>query len=33
MPTGGFGILVARNLVDELIYNGRAHEVLLVKYL
>jgi anti-sigma regulatory factor (Ser/Thr protein kinase) len=33
MRAGGFGILVARNLVDELIYNERGNEVLLVKYL
>ena len=30
---GGFGILVARDLVDELIYNERGNEVLLVKHL
>jgi anti-sigma regulatory factor (Ser/Thr protein kinase) len=30
---GGFGILLARNLVDELIYNQKGNEVLLVKYL
>lgn len=30
---GGFGILLARNLVDELIYNEKGNEVLLVKYL
>ena len=30
---GGFGILMARNLVDELVYNERGNEVLLVKYL
>jgi anti-sigma regulatory factor (Ser/Thr protein kinase) len=28
---GGYGILVARNLVDELIYNQRGNEVLIVK--
>jgi DNA-binding NarL/FixJ family response regulator len=33
MRAGGFGILVTRNLVDELIYNERGNEVLLVKYL
>lgn len=30
---GGFGILMARNLVDELLYNEKGNEVLLVKYL
>jgi len=29
---GGFGILLARNLVDELIYNEKGNEVLLIKY-
>jgi hypothetical protein len=33
MRAGGFGILVARNLVDELIYIERGNEVILVKYL
>lgn len=33
MRAGGFGILMARALVDELIYNERHNEVLLVKYL
>jgi anti-sigma regulatory factor (Ser/Thr protein kinase) len=30
---GGFGILIARNLVDEMIYNERHNEVVLIKYL
>lgn len=30
---GGFGILLTRNLVDELIYNDAGNEVLFVKYL
>jgi anti-sigma regulatory factor (Ser/Thr protein kinase) len=30
---GGFGILMTRNLVDELIYNQRGNGVLFVKYL
>jgi anti-sigma regulatory factor (Ser/Thr protein kinase) len=30
---GGFGILMARSLVDELVYNERGNEVLFVKYL
>jgi len=29
---GGFGILMARNLVDELLYNERGNAVLAVKY-
>ncbi len=30
---GGFGILLVRHLVDELIYNEKGNEVLMVKYL
>jgi CheY-like chemotaxis protein/anti-sigma regulatory factor (Ser/Thr protein kinase) len=30
---GGFGILLTRNLVDELIYNDAGNEVLFIKYL
>jgi anti-sigma regulatory factor (Ser/Thr protein kinase)/ActR/RegA family two-component response regulator len=30
---GGFGVLLAQKLVDELIYNEKGNEVLLVKYL
>lgn len=30
---GGFGILIAREMVDELIYNEKRNEVLLIKYL
>jgi DNA-binding NarL/FixJ family response regulator len=30
---GGFGLLMVRNLVDELLYNDKGNEVLLVKYL
>jgi anti-sigma regulatory factor (Ser/Thr protein kinase) len=29
---GGYGVLVARELVDELIYSERGNEVILVKY-
>jgi DNA-binding NarL/FixJ family response regulator len=29
---GGFGLLLAKNLVDELIYGERGNDVLLVKY-
>jgi DNA-binding NarL/FixJ family response regulator len=30
---GGFGVLMARNLVDELLYSEKGNEVLLIKYL
>lgn len=30
---GGFGILLARNYVDELIYNEKGNEVILIKHL
>jgi CheY-like chemotaxis protein/anti-sigma regulatory factor (Ser/Thr protein kinase) len=30
---GGFGVLLAQKLVDELLYNEKGNEVLLVKYL
>lgn len=30
---GGFGILIARELVDEMVYNERHNEVILIKYL
>jgi anti-sigma regulatory factor (Ser/Thr protein kinase)/CheY-like chemotaxis protein len=30
---GGFGILMSRQLVDDLIYNEQGNEVLLIKYL
>ncbi|HWB86033.1 MAG TPA: ATP-binding protein [Bryobacteraceae bacterium] len=30
---GGFGILMARNLADDVLYNAKGNEVLLVKYL
>jgi anti-sigma regulatory factor (Ser/Thr protein kinase) len=33
MRPGGFGILLAKKLVDELIYNEKSNEVVLVKYL
>ena len=33
MRPGGFGILMTRQVVDELIYNEKGNEVLLVKYL
>ncbi len=33
MRSGGFGVLIARSLVDELIYGERGNDVLLIKYL
>jgi anti-sigma regulatory factor (Ser/Thr protein kinase) len=30
---GGFGILLSRNLVDDLIYNEAGNELMLIKYL
>lgn len=33
MRAGGFGMLISRNIADELIYNERGNQVLLVKYL
>jgi len=33
MRPGGFGILMAKKLVDELLYNELGNEVLLIKYL
>jgi anti-sigma regulatory factor (Ser/Thr protein kinase) len=30
---GGFGIMLTRNLVDELIYSEKGNEVLFIKYL
>ncbi len=30
---GGFGVLVAKNLVDEVVYNEKGNQVLLIKYL
>jgi anti-sigma regulatory factor (Ser/Thr protein kinase) len=30
---GGFGVLIARNLVDEMIYGERGNDVILIKYL
>ena len=30
---GGFGLLIARQIADELVYNQRGNEVILVKYL
>lgn len=33
MRPGGYGVMLAKKLVDELIYNEKGNEVLLVKYL
>ena len=33
LPPGGYGILLSRHLVDELVYNESGNEVLLIKYL
>jgi anti-sigma regulatory factor (Ser/Thr protein kinase)/CheY-like chemotaxis protein len=33
MRTGGFGMLIAQELVDEVIYNQKGNEVILVKHL
>lgn len=33
MRPGGFGILIAREMVDEMIYNEQHNEVILIKYL
>jgi len=33
MRPGGFGVMLAKHLVDELIYGEKGNEVLLVKYL
>jgi len=33
MRPGGFGMLMARNLVDELIYSEQGNDVVLVKYI
>jgi DNA-binding NarL/FixJ family response regulator len=33
MRPGGYGVMLARNLVDELVYGEKGNEVLLIKYL
>ncbi len=33
MRPGGYGVLLAKNLVDDLVYSEKGNEVLLVKYL
>jgi anti-sigma regulatory factor (Ser/Thr protein kinase) len=33
MRVGGFGMLIAKKLVDEVIYNQKGNKVILIKYL
>jgi anti-sigma regulatory factor (Ser/Thr protein kinase) len=33
MRPGGYGILLTRSLVDELLYNEKGNEALLIRYL
>jgi len=33
MRPGGFGILMAKKLVDDLYYNEQGNEVMMIKYL
>ena len=33
LRSGGFGMLIVRQIVDELVYNERGNEVLLIKHL
>src|ERR1017187_2035612 len=33
MRPGGYGVMLAKNLVDELVYGEKGNEVLLIKYL
>ncbi len=33
MRPGGFGILIAKNVIDELIYGEHGNDVLLIKYI
>jgi anti-sigma regulatory factor (Ser/Thr protein kinase)/CheY-like chemotaxis protein len=33
LRAGGFGILIAREIVDELVYNERGNEVLMIRHL
>ena len=33
MRPGGFGIMLTRSFVDELLYNEKGNEALLIKYL
>lgn len=30
---GGYGLLLAREMVDELVYNEQGNEVILIKYI
>lgn len=33
MRAGDYGVLLAKSLVDDLIYNEKGNEVMLIKYL
>ena len=33
LRSGGFGMLIVRQIVDEMVYNERGNEVLLIKHL
>lgn len=33
MRPGGFGVLLAQRLVDQVVYNEQGNEVMLIKYL
>ncbi len=33
LPPGGYGILLAKHMVDDLVYGERGNDVLLIKYL
>jgi anti-sigma regulatory factor (Ser/Thr protein kinase) len=33
MRPGGFGVMLAQGLVDQLVYNEQGNEVVLIKYL
>jgi anti-sigma regulatory factor (Ser/Thr protein kinase) len=33
MRPGGFGMLIVRQIVDEVVYNEKGNEVVLIKYL
>jgi anti-sigma regulatory factor (Ser/Thr protein kinase) len=33
MRPGGFGMLLAGKIVDEMLYNEKGNEVILIKYL
>jgi anti-sigma regulatory factor (Ser/Thr protein kinase) len=33
LRSGGFGMLIVRQVVDEMVYNEQGNEVLLIKHL